>query len=59
MKQKFKANAAAHLYLGMDKGTLCELRKETISGQDAIKYTFDNMSSDIKRYQDLMLQGLD
>lgn len=43
------------VYLGKNKETLCDLRKEAISEQDAIKYTFNNMSLDMKKkYQDLM-----
>lgn len=42
------------VYLGKDKETLCELKQEAISEQEAIEYAFDNMSSDMKKkYQTL------
>lgn len=40
------------VYLGKDKETLCELKQNAISEQDAIEYAFDNMSFDMKeKYQ--------
>lgn len=44
------------VYLGKDNETLCGLMQEAISEQDAIEYSFDNMSLDMKKkYQNLML----
>ena len=37
------------VYLGKDKETLCELRQEAISEQDAVKYAIENMSSTMKK----------
>ena len=37
------------VYLGKDKETLCGLKQEAISEQDAIEYAFDNMSIDMKK----------
>ena len=43
------------VYLGKDKETLCGLKQEAISEQDAIEYAFDNMSTDMKKkYQHLL-----
>lgn len=42
------------VYLGRNKETLCDLKQETISEQDAIKYAFSNMNpSMVKKYQNL------
>ena len=44
------------VYLSKDKETLCELRQEPISEQDAIDYAFDNMNFDMKnKYRHLLL----
>lgn len=36
------------VYLGKDKETLCELKQENISEQEAIEYAIANMSSDMR-----------
>lgn len=42
------------VYLGRNKETLCNLKQESVSEYDAIKYTFCNMNSSmIKKYQNL------
>ena len=43
------------VYLGKHKETLCGLKQEAISEQDAIEYAFDNMNTDMKKkYQHLL-----
>ena len=43
------------VYFGKDKETLCRLKQEAISEQDAIEYAFDNMNIDMKKkYQHLL-----
>ena len=43
------------VYLGKNKETLCRLKQEAISEQDAIEYAFDNMNTDMKKkYQHLL-----
>ena len=43
------------VYFGKDKETLCRLKQEAISEQDAMEYAFDNMNADMKKkYQHLL-----
>lgn len=40
------------VYLGSDKETLCDLKQQAISEEDAIKYTFNNMNTSLReKYQ--------
>lgn len=41
--------------MGKNKETLCRLKQEAISEQDATEYAFDNMNIDMKKkYQHLL-----